>query len=413
MKSTTPQGALHTVLHCLAIGILALALPAAASGLQRIEAASPRLEALGNVLKAGADAARGIEPAQDSAVQDADKSTANGLVIEGTYGYNYVGNSVTLTVARIANNSSTRTTGTLRLELWATSSSPARGAGFTGYRLAVGSTFSPLSPREYYYDVTRTATFTPPPDGTYYMVLVLAEYSSTGCSQSDGYCISDSGVFSSTRTFGNPNPPPTGNVTIVARSVGLCIENYPADAYALLQQIQPGVWQSYSASTSCSSQGLPFFAGYFAQLPQLRAYTATQSDALMLCSTGLVVNCTVAPAPPAANYSDLWYNPNESGWGVAFVQHTSGMAFVAWYTYDTFGNPKWYVASSCRVAGSGCTGTLYETSGPPFGPSFDPSRVVVRTVGTISFSFSSANSGTMSYTVNGSSGTKSISRQAY
>lgn len=343
------------------------------------------------------------------ATQPVLKSVANGLVIDGTFGYDRVGSTVTLTASQISNDSSTRTTGTLRLELWATTSRPARGAGFTGFRLATGSTLSPLSPRTFYSNVSRTTSFSAPPDGTYVMVLVLSEYSSTGCSNADGFCLSDSGVFTNTQTFGVP--PPT-TVTLVAAASGLCVENYPTSAADLLQQSQPGVYTRYAATATCSSLGFPFFAGNFAQYPELRAYTSTQSAAQSLCSSGLVISCT-ATAPPAANYTDLWYNANESGWGVAFVQHASGIAFAAWYTYDGAGNPKWYVASNCRVSGSGCSGTLYETNGPPLGGFFDPSRVVVRTVGTISFSFANANAGTMSYSVNGITGTKSITRQGF
>ena len=28
---------------------------------------------------------------------------------------------------------------------------------------------------------------------------------------------------------------------------------------------------------------------------------------------------------PAANYTDLWWNPNESGWGMAITQQSSTM----------------------------------------------------------------------------------------
>jgi hypothetical protein len=42
-----------------------------------------------------------------------------------------------------------------------------------------------------------------------------------------------------------------------------------------------------------------------------------------------------AQSIPAANYSDIWWNPSESGWGVTFTQHpTSNQVFAVWYTYD-------------------------------------------------------------------------------
>ena len=141
-------------------------------------------------------------------------------------------------------------------------------------------------------------------------------------------------------------------------------------------------------------------------------YTASSSAAQQVCATGLVVNCSVYPAP-AANYTDLWWNQSESGWGISFTQHSSGIAFVAWYTYDDSGSPKWYVASSCRVVGSGCTGALYETTGPPFSGPFNPSQVTVKEVGSITFAFSGESQGTMSFTINGVPGTKQITRQPF
>ena len=43
-------------------------------------------------------------------------------------------------------------------------------------------------------------------------------------------------------------------------------------------------------------------------------------------------------APPALNYTDLWWNADESGWGIAITQQFSTM-FLAWYVYDDAGKP--------------------------------------------------------------------------
>ena len=112
------------------------------------------------------------------------------------------------------------------------------------------------------------------------------------------------------------------------------------------------------------------------------------------------------------DYTDLWWNPSESGWGIAITQQANLM-FLAWYVYDSSGKPVWYVASNCAVSGSGCTGTLYRTIGPAFGPSFDSTKIQVFPVGTATLSFTDANNGTLSYTVDGVSGTKTITRQVF
>ena len=116
--------------------------------------------------------------------------------------------------------------------------------------------------------------------------------------------------------------------------------------------------------------------------------------------------------PPAIDYTDLWWNPDESGWGMA-ITHQFGVMFLAWYVYDNTGKPIWYVAPDCVVSGNACSGTLYRTTGPPLGPSFDPAKVAVFTVGMVTASFADADNGTLTYTVNGVPGTKSITRQLF
>lgn len=122
---------------------------------------------------------------------------------------------------------------------------------------------------------------------------------------------------------------------------------------------------------------------------------------------------TFGPALPAFDYSDLWWNPNESGWGMVVEQHPSNIAFIAWYTYDGNGNPKWYVGPDCVMVGDGCTSTLYQTTGPPFGPTFNPAAVTVQTIGSVTLSFTDRSNGYMSYNVNGSVGVKAITREPF
>ncbi|MFZ3321983.1 MAG: hypothetical protein WA190_06390 [Usitatibacter sp.] len=116
--------------------------------------------------------------------------------------------------------------------------------------------------------------------------------------------------------------------------------------------------------------------------------------------------------PPPVDYTDLWWNPNESGWGMTIAQQYNEI-FVAWYVYDSAGKPVWYVAPNCAVNGSTCTGTLYGTTGPPFGPTFDSTSVHVLTAGTVTLTFSDPNNGTLTYTVNGVTATKAITRQLF
>jgi hypothetical protein len=186
---------------------------------------------------------------------------------------------------------------------------------------------------------------------------------------------------------------------------------WPA-AYALLQQSAPGLFQSYLPTESCSALGMPFFAGYLTgSAGAVSVFTPDSSTAQLLCLSGAITGCTTSALP--TNYTDLWLNLSEPGWGVTILHHSSGTAFIVWYSYDSVGNPKWYFASSCVFNGNACSGSLYETHGPPFAPTFNSAQVSVNLVGYIEFDFSTPNAGIMSYNVHGITGTKSIVRFGY
>ena len=59
------------------------------------------------------------------------------------------------------------------------------------------------------------------------------------------------------------------------------------------------------------------------------------------------------------------------------------------------------------------TGTLYAVSGPAFSGSFNPSLVKRTAVGNATLTFGTSTSGTWSYTVDGVSGSKAITRLAF
>ncbi len=115
---------------------------------------------------------------------------------------------------------------------------------------------------------------------------------------------------------------------------------------------------------------------------------------------------------PKIDYTDLWWNKDESGWGVSLTQQF-GIIFAAWYTYDAAGNPVWYVATNCPVSGAGCTGTLYRvTGGTPLTAAWKPITPPVA-VGDVTFAFTDVANGTMNYTINGVTTSRVITRQVY
>jgi hypothetical protein len=141
-----------------------------------------------------------------------------------------------------------------------------------------------------------------------------------------------------------------------------------------------------------------------------------------------------AQSTPAANYTDLWYLPAESGWGVSFSQHAgTNQVFAVWYTYDPrqpdAANPGRYKPLWIVMPGGTWTspttvqGAAFVTNGQPLGPNTKETQV-----GTFTFSFSGTSNGTFTYNISppaglppsdpayglpAFSGAKAITRQAF
>lgn len=125
---------------------------------------------------------------------------------------------------------------------------------------------------------------------------------------------------------------------------------------------------------------------------------------------GLVTSFT--PASTAANYTDLWFNPAESGWGIN-LNHQSDTIFATLFTYAADGRDMWLVASGlARQPGGAYTGPLYRTVGPPFDAT-PWTAINVTQVGTMTLTFTGSNQATLAYTVNGVSVTKTLQRQVF
>ena len=141
--------------------------------------------------------------------------------------------------------------------------------------------------------------------------------------------------------------------------------------------------------------------------------TATNSPRNFSGGTGTVVLPTTTPL----NFQALWWRApaeSESGWGVN-VTHQGDILFATWFTYDTDGTGMWLVMSAgAKTGATTYSGTLYRTTGPAFSASpWNPSGVTVTPVGSATFAFTDGNSGTFTYTVNGITQSKPITRQLY
>jgi Ig-like domain-containing protein len=127
----------------------------------------------------------------------------------------------------------------------------------------------------------------------------------------------------------------------------------------------------------------------------------------------------VAPGP--TNFEGLWWaSPaaSEDGWGLNLA-HQGDVIFATWFTYDLTGKGWWLSMTANRVVSTSTTeqvytGTLLQSSGPPFDSvPFSPTLVRSVAVGTGKLSFSDPDNGTFTYTVNGATQAKSITRQVF
>jgi hypothetical protein len=152
-----------------------------------------------------------------------------------------------------------------------------------------------------------------------------------------------------------------------------------------------------------------------------------------------------AQAGPAVDYTDMWWNPAESGWGISIRQKapvggTVDALFAVWYTYDprkpdtsTAGAadfvPLWLVMpGGAWTSPTTFAGRLYVLDGTPYGQAWNASGRRMEDVGSFTFRFSDADNGTFSYVIappaglsptspafglTAASGVKAITRNAF
>ena len=116
------------------------------------------------------------------------------------------------------------------------------------------------------------------------------------------------------------------------------------------------------------------------------------------------------------NVQGLWWAApagSEAGWGINFA-HQGDIVFASWFTYDLAGKGLWLVMTAPRVGPNTYSGFLYTTTGPAFNAvPFSPAQVVGTGVGSGTLNFTDANNGSFSYTVNGITQIKAITRQVF
>lgn len=140
---------------------------------------------------------------------------------------------------------------------------------------------------------------------------------------------------------------------------------------------------------------------------------------------------------PQENWTDMWYDTAESGWGLSFTQHrVSNQVYAVWYTYDPREpdpsgqfKPLWIVMpGGTWISPTRISGPVFVLTGTPVQQPWAGSNLQLDSAGTFTISFTDSGSGTFTYdihapanAVSGSpafnlppmSGTKPITRQPF
>lgn len=143
---------------------------------------------------------------------------------------------------------------------------------------------------------------------------------------------------------------------------------------------------------------------------------AFRNATVSVCSAIALVAGPAVGTQVTPNFSDLWWNPAESGWGVNITQQAD-VLFATWFVYGPGKEPIWYSATLARdpVGTDGTTsfqGELVHTTGPWFGAgTFNPALVTRQVVGAARFASRSVSTATLAYTAGGVTVTKQVERQ--
>jgi hypothetical protein len=118
-------------------------------------------------------------------------------------------------------------------------------------------------------------------------------------------------------------------------------------------------------------------------------------------------------AYPAYDFSDIWWNATESGWGIS-IHAKNDKLFAAWFVYDAAGKPVWYTLQQGRWQSSTLhSGVVYVTQSNPNAGIGPLSTVSITPVGTGTITFIGTDRADFRYEVNGVQNQKAIVRQVF
>jgi hypothetical protein len=229
----------------------------------------------------------------------------------------------------------------------------------------------------------------------------------------------------------NPAAPGTG-LTIsqhASNQVFTVWYAYDAAGKQVWRVMPGGSWNDRTLTGALyETDGPPYFQGAFdpARVKLTPVGTATlefssQDSATLIHTNGSGAVLSRTPIsrmqfgerslPVTENFSDIWYNAAESGWGVG-ISHQGNRLFATWYVYGDDGEPMWIIMpdSVLETTTAGATirplarGDIYTTRGNPDG------TYTSTKVGTASIFFRDLNRAEILYSAFGKTKTTEITR---
>lgn len=265
-------------------------------------------------------------------------SNASGVWLNGKYRYQTQGlSSVTLGADQIL-NSSNRTTGTLRLELWLTKAVVPAELNVSGWQVATYQIAGPsngrLGPSQYFQNVSAPVLLTNlPPPGMYYASLIVSENGS--CTSNNGFCPVALGNFSG-QFFIPDTTAPSAPSGVVANPAGATQINLSWNAS----------WDDVAVTSYKVYNNAIYIGSVMRNSATVSALNPLTQYSFSISACDSSKNCSarsnsVSASTPMAIASGVWWNPAENGRGYTIEVRGNTLVFYT-YLFDASGNATWY-----------------------------------------------------------------------
>ena len=171
---------------------------------------------------------------------------------------------------------------------------------------------------------------------------------------------------------------------------------------------------AFTAVTEVGSASLRLLAGDRLQLDYQIGDTSQRKllQRFVFDSAAPVCIGSLGDRSQSGNFSDLWWNPIEAGWGLT-LSHQGDVIFLLWYTYGEGGRDQWVSgAMLLRQPDGSFAGALERPdSGTPLAQISGPATAFpVPQVGSATLRFVDGENGSFSYTLDGVSQIRQIQR---